>query len=150
LQAARGGIGVREDNYNCTKSQSKIAVCVDGYIRLTLAAFRAVRLAHLLSGLDADDLRHGGVGASSSSVRGYTEWISPTTPTVTVGWDWYLAWSEGRVAFRRLGAPRSNVMLIDSARRDCGELNTSVQLGNAVDDFDWQHTVAARVGVWSE
>jgi hypothetical protein len=141
---------VREDNYDSTKTESKIAVCTDGYIRLTLVAFRAVRLAHLLSGLDADDLRHGGAGASSSSVRGYTEWISHTTPTVTLGWDWYLAWSEGRVAFRRIGAPRSNVMLIDSDRRDCGDSNTSVQLGNTVDDFDWQHTVAAHVGVRSE
>jgi hypothetical protein len=119
-----------------------LVVSEDGYVRLTLAAFRAIRLTHLLSELDADisPPRSSASGACLASIVGYTEWASPTRPALSLGWDWRIA-TCGRVRYEREGEVRSNVMLIDARRGDLGAMATSVLLCDAVDTWGWEQAV---------
>jgi hypothetical protein len=132
-RAGRGASGVRVP----------LAVSRDGYVRLTVSAFRSIALAHLLSELDADiDLPPSTAsGACLTSIVGYTEWCSQTTPAISLGWDWRIATSAGEVRYQREGEVRSNVMLLDAQRRDMGALATGVLLCVAVDILQWERAV---------
>ncbi len=123
--------------------QVLLAVSADGYVRLTLPAFRAIPLSHLLSELDVDlDLPPSTAsGACLASIAGYTEWASQTTPAVSLGWDWRLATSAGRVRYEREGEVRSNIMLLDARRRDLGGLATGMLLCAAIDVLEWERAV---------
>jgi len=133
-----------------------LVVSADGYVRLTLAAYGAMQLAHLLSGLDVDaQLPSGnGVGASVASITGYTEWashsasnsVSHARAVLSLGWDWRIATGAGRVYYQRDGEVRSNVMLLDSRLRDLGARATDALLRAAIDRLDWTTAVEQFIG----
>ena len=97
----------------------------DGYVRLTLEQFQAIPLVHLLSGLDPDEFPPLHEGASRTDISGYTEWVSETTPVITLGWDWRMEGASGQARYLRTGFPRSNIMLVDDRRRDLGSAKTA-------------------------
>ena len=117
----------------------------DGYVRLTLESLRATPLRHLLSGLDEDTPVLSWEGATFGPITGYTEWVSTTTPTITLGWDWRLDVSKGRPRYERLGPPRSNVMLIDAQRHDFGPNRTEVMIEAFIDSFAWQYELHTHI-----
>ena len=110
----------------------------DGYLRMTFVAFKNIPLVHLLSGLDEDHLGSRQSQADACDISGYTEWISPTTPVVTIGWDWRVEVSRGRPRYVLAGFPRSNIMFQDAERRDLGPVRTITLLKAAVDAMCWQ------------
>jgi hypothetical protein len=120
-----------------------LAVSPDGYLRLTVIAFRSIPLTHLLSELDADTNLPPSTasGACLASIAGYTEWASQTTPAISLGWDWRIATTGGHVRYERAGEVRSNVMLLNAERRGMGALATGVLLGAAVDILRWERAV---------
>ena len=111
------------DAYSCVRVPM-ITLSDDSYIRLTLGTFLAVQLVHLLSGLDDDRPIIPQEGSSLAHISGYTEWLSTTTPTISLGWDWGLDVSQGQPFYVRLGAPRSNIMLVDVMQHDLGPTKT--------------------------
>lgn len=118
-----------------------ITLSDDSYIRLTLETFLATPLVHLLSGLDDDKPIFPKEGASLAHISGYAEWVSTMAPTITLGWDWGVGVSQGQAFYVRLGAPRSNIMLIDTMAHDLGPTKTSVLLEAAIDALAWQEEV---------
>jgi hypothetical protein len=123
--------------------RAPLAVSADGYVRLTVTALRAIALTHVLSELDADIHLPPSTasGACLASIAGYTEWASQTTPALSLGWDWRIATTGGRVRYQREGEVRSNVMLLDARRRDLGALATGMLLCVAVDSLGWEQAV---------
>lgn len=116
-----------------------LVVSRDGYLRLTLSAFRAIVLRHLFSGLDQDsESSTHAAGASEASILGFTEWVSDTTPAVSLGWDWRLNTLGGRPRYVRDSEVRSNVMLIEPGLGDLGDLATSATLSAAIDALAWE------------
>ncbi len=117
-----------------------LVISKDGYLRLTLSAFRALGLRHLLSGLDEDAEYPGrkSAGASVASILGFTEWVSDTTPAVSLGWDWRLNTLSGRPRYVRDSEVRSNVMLIEPGLGDLGDAATSATLSAAIDVLAWE------------
>ena len=128
------------DVYSCARVPM-ITLSDDSYIRMTLETFLATQLVHLLSGLDEDKPISPQEGASFAHISGYTEWLSTTTPTITLGWDWGLDVSQGQPLYIRLGAPRCNIMLVDAIQHDLDPTQTSVLLEAAIDAFAWQEEV---------
>ena len=120
-----------------------LVVSEDGYVRLTMAAFRAIRLNHLVSELDADPNPppSSASGACLASIVGYTEWASQAPAALSLGWDWCIATCGCRVLYVRAGEVRSNVMLVDAQRRDLGALATGILLCDAVDALGWEQAV---------
>ena len=129
-----------------TNSYSSVSIPMitlsdDSYIRMTLEDFLTIPLEHLLSGLDDDKPVSLQEGASLARVSGYTEWLSTTTPTITLGWDWGLDVLQGRSCYLRLGSLRSNIMLVDTMTHDLGPTKTSELLGTAIDALAWQSAI---------
>lgn len=126
--------------YHCARVPM-IILSEDGYVRLTLETCLVTALVHLVSGLDEDSPIHSQEGGSLARISGYTEWVSATTPIITLGWDWWLDVSQGQTVYVRLGAPRCNVMLVNVMQRDLGTATTSVTLETVIDALAWQEEV---------
>jgi Domain of unknown function (DUF4902) len=122
----------------------RLAVSADGYVRLTLATFHTIRLVHLLSELDPDDVAHSAspTGASAATVVGFTEWVSETFPALSVGWNWCLVTGNTTPRYERVGEVRSNIMLVDANGRDYGAVGTDVLLRDVIDALGWQDQVS--------
>jgi uncharacterized protein DUF4902 len=112
----------------------------DGYLRLTLSALRSLGLRHLFSGLDEDreSRSRKPAGASLASILGFTEWVTDTTPAVSLGWDWRLNTLGRRPRYVRDSEVRSNVMLIEPGLGDLGDAATSATLAAAIDAMSWE------------
>jgi hypothetical protein len=117
-----------------------LIISPDGYIRLSLDDMRGIGLVHLISGLDEDIPLLADAGAVTTTISGYTEWISEGSAPLTVGWDWQLNVDGPQIRMERISDPRSNIMLIDAAQADVGPQQTGVLLGSVIDAFAWQDT----------
>lgn len=117
----------------------------DGYVRLSLAELKTVSLVHCISGLDEAAPDPSEKGAVPTAISGYTEWVSSPDHAITLGWDWQMDTASSPVALRRIGQPRTNVMLRSSAGEDLGAAETLVLLGGLVDAFDWQTEVTKYI-----
>jgi hypothetical protein len=135
--------GTRRPGGDERGESAPLVMSPDGYLRLGVPAFRAIRLSHLLSELDADaDLPRGNAcGACEASISGYTEWVSDGRPALSLGWDWRIATGVDRLRYQRDGEVRSNVMLLDARRRDLGARATAVLLCAAIDTLEWHTAV---------
>lgn len=114
----------------------------DGYIRLSFDELSQIPLSHLISGLDDEVSRLTQFSAVFSEITGYTEWVTDTKPSISIGWDWILDFSETRSGeYKRVGEPRSNLMLINSKKHDLGDEKTTVLIETIVDEMNWQTVV---------
>jgi hypothetical protein len=109
----------------------------DGLIRLLPDALDSLDLVHLISGLD-EDAPASASAAVATTISGYTEWITHSAPAVTLGWDWQMLGASSRVLLRRVGEPRSNLMIVDDEGDDLGHERSSAVLEQWIDIFRWQ------------
>lgn len=114
-----------------------------GLVRLTYEALSALHLNHLLSGVDTDC--SDDACGRPTELTGFTEWITQTSPAITIGWDWRIAFKNGQGCYERLGQPRSNVMLINDEGQDQSWNQNLNQLGQFVDSVPWPNTVDEAV-----
>ncbi|NNM82657.1 MAG: DUF4902 domain-containing protein [Burkholderiales bacterium] len=121
-------------------------VSKDGYIRMTFRELHDLELVHLASGLDEEDHDRGFEAAQHTEITGYTEWITETTPAITIGWDWKLEISGNRPRLIKCDLPRSNIMLI-SGDEDSGPEITATLLDIFLDSISWQSKVYEQIGL---
>jgi hypothetical protein len=122
-------------------TEKPLRVSNDGYIRLSFSEIRNVDLQHLITGLDEDTPAISSEGALLTTITGYTEWVSTTVPSITIGWDWQLDTALNRIRLHRVNPPRSNLMLQDIHQTDLGPAKTSAMLEVFIDKLNWQaHT----------
>lgn len=110
-----------------------------GLIRLTYEALSVVLLNHLVSGVDTagfDD-----ACGSPTELTGFTEWVTSTSPAITIGWDWKIEFKDGQSRYKRLGLPRSNVILVNDHGQDHDWNQNLSHLGQFVDTMSWPATV---------
>jgi hypothetical protein len=117
---------------------------LDYYVRLPEAALLATQLSHLGSGIDFHEgaeavARRGADSEALSAIRGYTEWVSKSKPTVSVGWDWMLTGAQ-QLALD-VHSVRTNVMLIDADGVDCGQQATVRAVIRLIGRCAWQAEV---------
>ena len=110
----------------------------DGLLRLRLQDLRNVELVHLISGID-DHLADPCVSrcGASTTLSGYTEWISPQEARLTLGWDWQLDVSTAATRIVRLGLPRTNVLIVRSVQDPLPWEQSLGVLASFIDAFDW-------------
>jgi len=76
-------------NKQASQPALSIRVSKDGYIRLTEKTLHAIPIRHLDSGVYRTDHRDH-PATRPSTLSGYTEWVSETSPAISIGWDWQL------------------------------------------------------------
>jgi len=115
----------------------------DGFVRLTLDEVLSLPLTHLVSGLDEHGDEAGCGGATT--ISGYTEWVSRGGLAVTVGWDWVLYTAGDHLRWRRVGLPRSNLLLVDPTRHDYPWERNLSALATVVDAMPWQEQARSAI-----
>lgn len=119
---------------------------VDGALRLSLATMRTLRFRHLISGLDDPELSLLPARCGSlTALTGYTEWVSEGAgPTVSIGWDWGMP-ASGEWRCERVGAPRSNVILVNRHRQEIEWHRNLALLASVVDTWAWSDTTCDAI-----
>lgn len=51
---------------------------------------------------------------------GFTEWATSRSPALSTGWDWEFIENNGIASLKRIGLPRSNIMIVDLSGTDIG------------------------------
>ncbi|WP_176442424.1 DUF4902 domain-containing protein [Noviherbaspirillum humi] len=118
----------------------------DGYIRLSLSHFHLLPFIHLYSSEDADFLDELHRLAIPAASAGYSEWVSDTSPPVSIAWGWFIHGPTGQMLLAPDGV-RSNVMLVDRQGYDLGPERTANLFGVWLGIFSWQSEV--RSSTWS-
>jgi hypothetical protein len=112
---------------------------------MTLEDVLVLPFTHLVSGLDEPSDDVVATCGSSTTISGYTEWVASTDPPVTVGWDWVVDAANQGTRWVRVGPPRSNVLLIDSAERPYDWAKNEAVLATVVDAIPWQEQARTAV-----
>ncbi|HYD80169.1 MAG TPA: DUF4902 domain-containing protein [Paucimonas sp.] len=120
----------------------------DGYIRLSLRNLSEIPFVHLASDLDTGILEELQMQTVPAQTAGYSEWISNTTPAISLGWSWFVH-SDSRRLLPAPEAVRSNVMLIDARGYDLGPTATSFLFTTWLATHDWEHAVSEAVDISS-
>lgn len=118
-----------------------ITLSADSFIRVPLSSLLDISLIHLLSALDETSPDSTPYDTNICTISGYTEWITATTPAITIGWDWEQTIRNSVSNYVRVGNPRSNLMLLDARERDLGYSASACLLGSLIDTFLWQEEV---------
>lgn len=121
------------------KTGIRSAVLRDGFLRIALNDLLSANLTHLISGLDDDHPLGPPHCGATTSITGYTEWIGEGPGVgISLGWDWRLEKHDrGDVTCVRIGLPRSNVMLVDTANQDFGWNRNLEVLATVIDAMPW-------------
>jgi len=119
----------------------------DGAIHLSLAQLHLVSFRHLISGLDENVAEPELVHAMSTSLTGYTEWLSLEQPVISLGWDWQLDSAGIGMQLSRVGEPRSNMMLADTGLGDLSYAQSTKLLEKFVDQLNWQDCVFKAIEI---
>lgn len=110
----------------------------DGLLRLHQQQLSDMTLVHLISGVDDDVLAQGAVRCgASTTLSGYTEWVSAEEPGLTLGWDWQLDAQSTAPRVVRLGLPRTNVLVLRGEQDPLPWEQSLEVLASLIDAFDW-------------
>jgi len=111
------GVFVHVSNQS-DRNNEVLYVSTDGYIRLTEKFLDIIPLKHLDSGLFISEKTHRLNIDEVSELTGYTEWISRTSPSISIGWDWKLNCIKNPRTYEIVGSPFSNLLLQDEYSND--------------------------------
>ena len=122
-----------------------LSVSADGYICMSFTELQTITLSHLISGIDENMSAATSSGGTATDITGYTEWVSLTTPAITIGWDWQMGADHNGIQLRKISGPRSNVMFKDKNGQDIGPEKTEIMLAGLIDGLDWIDTVRSYI-----
>ncbi|MCZ3203559.1 DUF4902 domain-containing protein [Acinetobacter baumannii] len=76
---------------------------------------------------------------------GFTEWATSQTPALSTGWDWELIENNGITTVKRVGLPRSNIMIVDVSGMDIGFDINETLLEKKIDTLFWEPFIYAQI-----
>jgi len=114
-------------------------VSTDGYLRLRTRELDRIPLQHLISNVDEDAPAPALCCGAATTLSGYTEWVSPIEPALSIGWDWEWRSAPGASAVVRLGLPRTNILVVSEASVPLPWEASLEVLAHFIDAIDWQH-----------
>ncbi len=113
-------------------------VQADGYLWMKAQELGRMPLTHLISNLDDDATPAGNCCDSATILSGYTEWVSPVEPSLSIGWDWQWHSLPGKGGIVRLGLPRTNILLVSETSVPLPWDDSLEALAQYIDALDWQ------------
>lgn len=116
------------------------SISTDGFIRMNENQLMSYPLQHIISTVES---RH--TEASQIFYYGFTEWATPQTPALSTGWDWELIENNGITTVKRVGLPRSNIMIVDVSGMDIGFDINETLLEKKIDTLFWEPFIYAQI-----
>lgn len=114
------------------------AMSSDGFLRLKTQDLGCIPLQHLISNVDDEPTDGHPCCGAATTLSGYTEWVSPTEPALSIGWDWEWRVQPGTAHMVRLGLPRTNILVVSEASVPLSWEDSLEVLAGFIDAIDWQ------------
>lgn len=136
---------------SATTQKTVLKISPDGYIRLPFSSFSSLQFVHLYTDHDpalCDELIAQSIPVNSA---GFSECISATTPSISLGWAWYIH-AHSNLLMLAAEPVRSNVMIIDMHGYDVGSATTSELISEWLQYCDWRAMVglALRIPIFGD
>lgn len=119
---------------------SHLSVSTDGFIRMNEDQLMNYPLQHLISTIESTQIED-----SQILYCGFTEWATSRTPALSTGWDWEFIEQNGITSLKRIGLPRSNIMIIDVSGTDIGFDITETLIEKKIDTLFWEQFIYAQI-----
>lgn len=116
------------------------SISADGFIRLNENQLMNYPLQHLISIVESTQIED-----SQILYYGFTEWATSLTPALCTGWDWEFIEYNGITSIKRIGLPRSNIMLVDVSGTDIGFEVTETLIEKKIDTLFWEQFIYAQI-----
>lgn len=116
------------------------SISADGFIRLNENQLMNYPLQHLISIVESTQIED-----SQILYYGFTEWVTSLTPALSTGWDWEFIEHNGITSIKRIGLPRSNIMLVDVSGTDIGFEVTETLIEKKIDTLFWEQFIYAHI-----
>lgn len=118
------------------------SISTDGFIRMNENQLMNYPLQHLLSTVESTQIED-----SQILYYGFTEWATSLTPALSTGWDWEFVEQDGIASLKRIGLPRSNIMIVDVSGTDIGCDVTETLIEKKIDTLFWEHFIYAQINI---
>ncbi|MDS7957192.1 MULTISPECIES: DUF4902 domain-containing protein [unclassified Acinetobacter] len=116
------------------------SISADGFIRMNENQLMNYPLQHLISIVESTQIED-----SQILYYGFTEWVTSLTPALSTGWDWEFIEYNGITSIKRIGLPRSNIMLVDVSGTDIGFEVTETLIEKKIDTLFWEQFIYAQI-----
>ncbi|WP_044102497.1 DUF4902 domain-containing protein [Acinetobacter pittii] len=116
------------------------SISADGFIRMNENQLMNHPLRHILSIVESIQIED-----SQILYYGFTEWATSLTPALSTGWDWEFIEYNGITSIKRIGLPRSNIMLVDVSGTDIGFEVTKTLIEKKIDTLFWEQFIYAQI-----
>lgn len=116
------------------------SISADGFIRLNENQLMNYPLQHLISIIESTQIED-----SQILYYGFTEWVTSLTPALSTGWDWEFIEYNGITSIKRIGLPRSNIMIVDLSGTDIGLEVTETLIEKKIDTLFWEQFIYAQI-----
>ncbi len=110
----------------------------DGYLHLPHRRLACIPLRHLMSGMDDEPAAAAPHCGGVAALSGYTEWVSPLEPALSIGWDWAWQSTPAGGGLVRQGLPRTNLLLVSDSQEPLPLEESLETLARLIDAIDWQ------------
>ena len=120
------------------KGPSMRTMTPDGYLRLKAQELGSIPLQHLISNVDEEAASQQPRCGAATTLSGYTEWVSPAEPSLSIGWDWEWRALPGTPGVIRLGLPRTNILVVSEDSVPFPWEDSLHVLARVIDAIDWQ------------
>ena len=95
-------------------------------------------MQHLLSGMDDEPAPADPHCGAATTLSGYTEWVSPVEPALSIGWDCARQTTPAGGGIVRQGLPRTNLLLVSDTQEPLPLEESLEMLARFIDAIDWQ------------
>lgn len=116
------------------------SISTDGFIRMNENQLMNYPLQHLISTVESTQIED-----SQILYYGFTEWATSLTPALSTGWDWEFVEQYGIASLKRIGLPRSNIMIVDISGTDIGFDVTETLIEKKIDTLFWEQFIYAQI-----
>ncbi|MBD1230327.1 DUF4902 domain-containing protein [Acinetobacter seifertii] len=117
-------------------------ISADGFIRMNENQLMNHPLRHILSIVESIQIED-----SQIFYYGFTEWATLMTPALSTGWDWVFIEQNGSASLKRIGLPRSNIMIVDVSGTDIGFDVTGSLIEKKIDSLFWEQFIYAQINI---
>ncbi|KHN65951.1 hypothetical protein AV645_15005 [Acinetobacter calcoaceticus] len=116
------------------------SISTDGFIRMNENQLMNYPLQHLISTVESTQIED-----SQILYYGFTEWATSLSPALSTGWDWEFVEQNGIASLKRIGLPRSNIMIVDVSGTDIGCDITETLIEKKIDTLFWEQFIYAQI-----
>lgn len=116
------------------------SISTDGFIRMNENQLMNYPLQHLISTVESTQIEN-----SQILYYGFTEWATSLSPALSTGWDWEFVEQNGIASLKRIGLPRSNIMIVDVSGTDIGFDVTETLIEKKIDTLFWEQFIYAQI-----